>query len=310
MSMNPEWNTALLYTGQNVKPEDIVKYSDQLKEVDEELWERTVALAEEVSLLPISHYLITPMDTSSNNAAVQMTVHTLNVISGNLALAKISEMGGMDKLIEAGHSLGEAAALEEVFPSRRANIQFVFERGSVMQRAYETSPGSLYMIDGLTEEQVDEIAPELEVAKALVNGPTLIFVGSTQGRTDLERPLKEAGAKKVTDFHLLPFHTLYMEKAQSDMKAFIGNAKYEFKQARFPIVSNLNGLSSQMGRLLVDNHVASFTSPVRWSDSIATMNHEGVTFYTLGPGNNTATLNRLNGIPKERTKDLFQLLAE
>lgn len=305
-----DWNRALLYTGQNIKPEDMIKYGAQLREVDRDLLERNVSLAEEVSGLPISRYLALPMDISSDNAAVQMVVHTLNVTSGDLALAKIAQTKFIDRLVGAGLSLGEGAVLDAagVFPSRRSGMEFVFTRGTNMQRAYENNPGSLYMIEGLTEEQLDEISLDLEVATALINAPTLIIVGSTQGRTDIEELARAAGAKKVTDFHLPPFHTLYMDEARLAMMAF--NRNLEYRTAQFPVVSNLDGKPSRRGLLLIDKHIANFVDPVRWDRTIATIYHEGVMFYTMGPGNNLAVLNRLNGVPKEQTKDLFQLLAE
>lgn len=307
MEINRGWNKALLYTGQGIRSEDVVKYAGQLREVDTPLLEANIDAAEKASELPIASYLVKPDDIFSNNAALQLVVHTLNVTAGDIALAEIADTEG---LVVAGHSLGEVAAFDavKVFLSRRASMEFVYARGTAMQRAHEKGPGSLYSIEGLTEAQVDEISLELEAVSALINGPQLIVVGSSPERTDLEEAAKKAGARKVTDLHIPAFHTLYMDEARIDLEVYNYNRQYH--DALFPVVSNLTGQPILDGYRLIGNHIANVVNPVRWVDSIVTIYHEGVTFYTLGPGNNPAILNRLNGVPKEQTRDLFQLLAE
>lgn len=307
MEVIRDWNRALLFTGQGIQPEDVIKYASQLREIDEDLLEANTYAAEKNSGLPIADYLVRPEGIFTNNAALQMVVHTLNVTAGDLALTKFGDTNG---LVAAGHSLGEVAAFDiaRVFLTRAESMEFVSFRGRFMQRDHEQGPGNLYRIDGLTEEQLLSVSLELEISPALINGPTLLMVGSNVDRNDLEEPLKEAGARRVMDLKIPAFHTFYMARAQTDLEAY--NRQRKYQTASFYIVSNYDGEPGLDGYELLVKHITSITNPVRWTDVIATINHPGVTFYTLGPGSNLAALNRLNGVPKERTKDLLQLLAE
>lgn len=301
------WNKALLFTGQGIQPEDVTKYASKLREVDEELLETNIDAAERITWLPIAPFLVDAREIFGNNAALQVIVHTLNVTAGDLANRKMATTEGV---VGAGHSLGEAGVMDAagVFPSRADSMDFVFNRGRFMHRDNYFGPGHLYRIDGLTEEQVDDLALELEIAPSLINTPKLILVGSSIGRVDLEEPLKVAGATKVENTKLPAFHTLYMVEAQKDLESFSRSRKY--RTANFPVFSNYDGSPYQDGYDLVASHITSVTNRVRWADTIANINHPDVTFYVLGPGSNMAALNRLNGVPKEQTKDLFQLLAE
>lgn len=300
-----DWNRALLYTGQGVKPDDIKKYAGQLRDVDPTLFEQNIEAAEKASDLHLARYMVDPEDIFNDNAALQMTVHTLNVTAGDLALRKI---GTTEGLVAAGHSLGEVAAFDDVFPSRDQSMEFVFNRGTVMQKAYAAYPSSSYLIMGLSSEQLDPKTRGWDVHSSLFNGPQLTVVGSYQGRTDLEELAKAAGAKKVIDLKIPAFHTYFMANAMTEMAAF--NMDREYKDSRYPVFSNLSPAARRAGGVLVNNHISSFINPVRWVETTAAMNHDDMVFYCLGPGDNPANLNKNNEIPKERTKDLFQLLAE
>lgn len=302
-----DWDRALLFTGQGIQPEDVTKYASQLRDVDGELLEANVDRARKASNLPIARYLVNPTDIFSNNVALQMVVHTLNVTAGDLAIRKI---GTTEGLVSAGHSLGEVASFDiaRVFLHRNDGMEFVYTRASNMQEDHEQGPGSLYRIDGLTEEQVEEIGLELEIVPALINAPRMIVVASSIDRTDIEEPAKKAGARRVLNLKIPAFHSFYMDVARGNMADYIGTKHY--RNADFPVVSNLDAEGSLEGGLLVANHNVNFTNPVRWRDVIATILHPGVTFYTLGPSNNLSVFNSANEVPKEQTKDLFDLLAE
>ena len=307
MEVVKDWSRALIYTGQSLKGEDIVKYTAQLREVDPNVLEYNIADAEWVSGLPIADYLVSPDEIFNNNATLQMVVHTLNVTASDLIRRKMVTTEG---LVAAGHSLGEVAALDiaKVFPTRAASMEFVFARGSGMQRAYIQNPGSLYMLLGLSEVQAGTLPAELGTVPALINAPELTVVAADKGRLAvIEAEVKKIGAKRVQDLEIPPFHTNRMLQAQADLEAF--SRQREFGTAIFPVVSNYDGEAGLDGYELIVKHITSVTNPVRWVDVIATIKHPGVTFYTMGPGNNPAALNTLNGVPKEQTKDLFQLLA-
>lgn len=308
MEVVKNWKRALLYTGQSIKPEDIATYASKLKEVDGDVLGSNVAVAEEVSRFPIAKYLADPKGAFDNNASLQMVVHVLNVAAGDLALQKI---GTTDDLIAAGHSLGECAAMDRVFPTRKASMEFVFIRGSAMQRAYVKNPGSLYLLMGLDEASARNLPAELGIELALINGPALTVVASGTGRfAEIDAEAKKLGARKVIDLEIPPFHTHRMLQAQVDLEVFTRDEKREFRTATFPIVSNYDGEEGWDGYDLVVKHITSVTNPVRWTDVISRINHPGVTFYTMGPGTNPADLNKANKVPAERTKNLFQLLAE
>ncbi len=311
MEIVKDWNRALLYTGQGIEAEDITKFVSRFKEVDHSsVLEGNIAVAERVSGLPIARYMVDPRDIFNNNIALQMVVHTLNVSSGDLALEKLDTT---EDLVGAGHSLGEAGAMDAagVYPNRQSSMEFVFERASDMQKAYKRNPGTLYLLMGLNEDNAVNLPAELEVDLALINGPQLTVVASDIGRfAEIEAEAKKAGARKVIDLKIPPFHTRRMLQARVDLEAFARAEGREFRTAIFPIVSNYDGEEGLDGYGLVIKHITSVTNPVRWTDVIRRINHPGVTFYTMGPGTNPADLNKANKVPAEQTKDLFQLLAE
>lgn len=304
-----DWNRAFLFTGQSLKGEDIVKYAAQLREINPSTLETNVNVAEEASGLPIAGYLVKPDEIFNDNAALQMTVHSLNITAGDLALQKI---GTLEGLVGAGHSLGEVAAMDKagVFISRRASMDFVFRRGLFMQRAYEQNPGSLYLLMGLREANVVDLPSELGITPALFNGSELTVVAADKGKLgEIEEAAKKLGAKRVYDLGILPFHNPRMSSAQRDLEAYA--RQQEYQTTTFPVVSNWDGEAGTDGYEQIVKHITCVTQPVRWVDVIGTIRQNpDVIFYALGPSNNVAGLNAANGVPKEQTKDIFQLLAE
>jgi [acyl-carrier-protein] S-malonyltransferase len=215
----------------------------------------------------------------------------------------------------AGHSLGEYSALVSAGALNFSDaLQVVGLRGSEMQKAGETNPGTMAAIVGLPDDDlIFDICAEASsagiVQPANFNSPGQIVIsGSVDGVKKGMEAAKAKGAKIVKELVVSgAFHSPLMNSAVKPLSEKLSGAN--FSEPSIPVVPNVTAKpttdKNELKKLLVDQ----VTAPVLWTKTIEAMIAEGVdTFIEAGPGT------VLQGLGKRISKDAkfysVQTLAE
>lgn len=177
----------------------------------------------------------------------------------------------------AGHSLGEWTALVAAgvidYPTA---VDCVYTRGQAMNEACPANTGAMAAIMGLRPERIEKVlqnCPQVNIAN--YNCPQQIVIsGETNAVNSSLKLLKDAGAKKAIPLKVSgPFHSPYMSRAREKMSFKLANIN--FKEPRIPLVQNTTGGFVQNPQKIKENIIAQITSPVRWIETIATLNNYG-----------------------------------
>ena len=191
----------------------------------------------------------------------------------------------------AGHSLGEFSALvANKTLSFESALQLVYKRAMAMQQACEMNKGTMAAILNLDDQIVEAICAEITAAGNTVvaanyNCPgQLVISGSLDGITEACEKLKAAGAKRAL---VLPvggaFHSPLMEPARIELEAAIKST--EFKAPACPVYQNVTASAVSNPSEIRENLIAQLTAPVKWTQSVQNMVHDGATlFVEVGPG--------------------------
>ncbi len=199
---------------------------------------------------------------------------------------------GANPHMVAGHSLGEFSALvvsgSMTFEDA---LKLVSIRASAMQKACEINPSTMAAILGLPEEVAERICAEIIsetgeiVVPANYNCPgQLVISGTNKGIDIAGERMKAAGAKRALK---LPvggaFHSPLMEPAKIELEAAIMAS--DFHKPSCPVYQNVVAKAVTDPNEIRQNLVDQLTGPVRWSQSIEAMIHDGASSFTeVGPG--------------------------
>jgi [acyl-carrier-protein] S-malonyltransferase len=199
---------------------------------------------------------------------------------------------GANPHMVAGHSLGEFSALvvsgSMTFEDA---LKLVSIRASAMHKACEINPSTMAAILGLPEEVAERICAEIIsetgeiVVPANYNCPgQLVISGTNKGIDIAGERMKAAGAKRALK---LPvggaFHSPLMEPAKIELEAAIMAS--DFHKPSCPVYQNVVAKAVTDPNEIRQNLVDQLTGPVRWSQSIEAMIHDGATSFTeVGPG--------------------------
>jgi len=188
----------------------------------------------------------------------------------------------------AGHSLGEFSALVAAnVLSFEDGLHLVYRRALAMQKAGETSEGTMAAILGLPDETVERICAEINeiVVPANYNCPKQVVIsGSIKGVDMACELLLAAGAKRALKLNVSgAFHSPLMDPAREELKKAIHAVS--FQTPDFPVYQNVSTQGETNPERIKDNLIAQLTSPVRWAQSIQNMIVAGTDDFTeLGPG--------------------------
>jgi [acyl-carrier-protein] S-malonyltransferase len=142
----------------------------------------------------------------------------------------------------------------------------------------------------LDDQIVEAICAEITAAGNTVvaanyNCPgQLVISGSLDGITEACEKLKAAGAKRAL---VLPvggaFHSPLMEPARIELEAAIKST--EFRAPACPVYQNVTASAVSDPSEIRENLSAQLTAPVKWTQSVQNMVHDGATlFVEVGPG--------------------------
>lgn len=192
----------------------------------------------------------------------------------------------------AGHSLGEFTALviNGTLPFEEA-LKLVSIRALAMQKACDINPSAMAAILALDDETAENICDEIRketgeiVVPANYNCPGQLVISGTNTGIDIacER-MKAAGAKRALK---LPvggaFHSPLMEPARAELAEAIMSTT--FHRPICPIYQNVVAKAVTDHDEIKQNLIEQLTGPVRWTQTINAMIHDGATSFTeVGPG--------------------------
>ena len=205
----------------------------------------------------------------------------------SVVLAK--SMGGRFKPeMVAGHSLGEFSALvANNTLSFEHGLKLVAQRADAMQKACDSTEGTMAAVLGLENEVVESVCKGIEgiVVAANYNCPgQLVISGAIEPIHTACKLLKEKGARRAL---VLPvggaFHSPLMEPAREQLASAIEQTT--FSTPSCPIYQNVTANAVDDTAEIKTNLIAQLTSPVRWSQSVEQMIADGAQhFIEVGPG--------------------------
>jgi [acyl-carrier-protein] S-malonyltransferase len=194
----------------------------------------------------------------------------------------------------AGHSLGQMTALiASRSLSFEVGVQVAAKRAEVTQHAADARPGVMAALLGATDEQaaasVAGTAGSCWIAN--VNAPgQIVIAGTPEGLEQATEAARASGIRKVVPLDVAAaFHTPLMDDAA------IGFAEYlptiEFAEPSAPIVSNEDAVAYTDGNGWRTRLVTHLVNPVRWADSMTTIDSlRPSSLREVGPGNTLTAL--------------------
>ncbi len=204
------------------------------------------------------------------------------------SVAAVKSANTLGAAMVAGHSLGEFSALvANGVLSFEDGLKLVAERAKAMQDACDAHPSSMAAILGLPDEKVEEICKETDgiVVPANYNCPgQLVISGETAAVETACAAMKEAGAKRAL---ILPvngaFHSPLMQPAKDRLAEAIKATV--FRKPSMPVYQNFTATAVTEPENIKKNLIDQLTGPVRWTQSVQKMIHDGADqFVEVGPG--------------------------
>jgi len=189
----------------------------------------------------------------------------------------------------AGHSLGEFSALVANGTLRfEDGLKLVSQRAQAMQKACDSTEGTMAAVLGLENEIVEQTCESIEgiVVAANYNCPgQLVISGAVDAIRKACDELKEKGARRAL---VLPvggaFHSPLMAPAKEQLAAAIENTAFHTPSC--PIYQNVTALPILNESEIKMNLISQLTAPVKWTQSVQQMIADGGTeFIEVGPGN-------------------------
>ncbi len=183
-----------------------------------------------------------------------------------------------------GHSLGEFSALYSAGAFNLAEaVKTVHQRGKLMNEAFKDRVGSMMVVLGLNDEEIETICKEsnLQVWPANYNSDgQLVIAGIREDLEKLESILKEKGAKRVMLLNMsVASHCPLLESATKPLKELLSEyLKDEFK----PVVSNVSAKAYTTKKEALEVLPVQLTKPVLYKQSVKNYEDEADIFVELG----------------------------
>lgn len=205
----------------------------------------------------------------------------------SVIMAKILGNNFKPKMV-AGHSLGEFSALvANGVLSFKDGLLLVSKRALAMQKACETTKGTMAAILGLEDKVVEDTCAEIKgiVVPANYNCPgQLVISGEIKAIDKACNAMKSKGAKRAL---VLPvggaFHSPLMSPAKEELEEAIKNTN--FNEPTCSIYQNVTASAVNTAKEIQNNLIAQLTAPVKWTQTIQQMIIDGATEFTeVGPG--------------------------
>ena len=211
------------------------------------------------------------------------------ILTTSVAIYRILADKGIEPDMVAGLSLGEYSALVAAGAlDFKTAVGLVAKRGSFMEEAAPAGSGKMVAVLNAEVSLIEEVCQEASaigvVSPANYNTPSQIVIGGEVAAVDKAvELLKDAGVKRLIPLNVSgPFHTALLKPASERLAEVLETV--EFSDFVRPLVGNTEATVMEKARVkeLLTRQVM---EPVRFYDSIATMQKAGVTeFIEIGPG--------------------------
>ncbi|MFQ5739366.1 MAG: ACP S-malonyltransferase [Acidobacteriota bacterium] len=211
------------------------------------------------------------------------------ILTTSVAIWSVLDKRGRRPDFVAGHSLGEFSALVAAGAMTFQDaVRLVRLRGRFMQEAVPPGQGAMAAVLGLELGDVEQICREAAggdvVSPANINSLTQIVVAGHANAVERASHLAHRrGARKVSTLPVsAPFHCALMKPAQERLADVL--KKTRLRDLRIPLVNNVDAAETRTADEVRDGLIRQVSSPVRWSDCLATLRGVGVTsFVEVGP---------------------------
>lgn len=243
---------------------------------------------------------ITSLCFSGSESDLRLTANTQPAIltTSIAALWVLQNETDLTPSFVAGHSLGEYSALVCCRALSFADaVQTVRQRGTFMQEAVPVGVGAMAAIMGIAGEELLTLCQEAAQGEVVVpanfNSPAQIVIAGH--KTAVERAIvlaKDRGAKRALLLPVsAPFHSPLMAPAAQHLKAELESIS--LAPLVCPLVSNVEAIPYQQESRVKTLLVEQVCAPVRWSESVKSMQEAGVDRYVeIGPGRILSGLNK------------------
>lgn len=207
----------------------------------------------------------------------------------------LKEIGNIDFVATAGHSLGEYAAL---YASGVIDLKTAFllisKRAELMNDIAVKSFGGMAAVLGLDDSTVKSLVEELEnVYVANFNYPgQVVITGDKDAINNSIDKFKSAGAKKVIPLAVSgAFHSPYMEEAGKLFDEYV--KQFILNNADKPVYTNVDAFSTTFAEDFMNKIPKQIYSSVLWTDTINNMINDGIVdFIELGPKSVLSGMNK------------------
>lgn len=210
------------------------------------------------------------------------------ILTTSVAIFRLLEEEGVQPDMVAGLSLGEYSALVASGALAFEDaIALIAKRGEYMETAAPAGTGKMVAVLNTDINLIEEICSTVTsgiVSPANYNTPAQIVIGGEVAAVDeAVELLKEAGVKRMIPLNVSgPFHTALLRPASEQLAQAL--EQVEFADFQVELVGNTEAkvMKKEDIKSLLTRQVM---EPVRFYESIATMQEAGVTnFIEIGPG--------------------------
>jgi len=210
------------------------------------------------------------------------------ILTTSVAIFRLLEEEGVQPDMVAGLSLGEYSALVASGALAFEDaIALIAKRGEYMETAAPAGTGKMVAVLNTDVNLIEEICSTVTsgiVSPANYNTPAQIVIGGEVAAVDeAVELLKEAGVKRMIPLNVSgPFHTALLRPASEQLAQAL--EQVEFADFQVKLVGNTEAkvMKKEDIKSLLTRQVM---EPVRFYESIATMQEAGVTnFIEIGPG--------------------------
>jgi [acyl-carrier-protein] S-malonyltransferase len=187
----------------------------------------------------------------------------------------------------AGFSLGECTAVAAAgVLSFEETLKLVERRSFYMDEATKAEHGTMAAIIGFDQDKLAAICRDTGAEVANFNSPDqIVITGRAESVGNACDMIKEQGAKRVVPLNVSgAFHSSLMQSAVPKFEEELG--KFKFKEAGFPVVSNVDGQPTGDPEGIRGNLAKQIISSVQWVNSVQYIAGQGVNdLLEIGPGN-------------------------
>ncbi|QXT27066.1 ACP S-malonyltransferase [Streptococcus suis] len=210
------------------------------------------------------------------------------ILTTSVAIFRLLEEEGIQPDMVAGLSLGEYSALVASGALTFEDaIALIVKRGEYMETAAPAGTGKMVAVLNTDVNLIEEICSTVTsgiVSPANYNTPAQIVIGGEVTAVDeAVEALKAAGVKRMIPLNVSgPFHTALLRPASEQLAQAL--EQVEFADFQVELVGNTEAkvMKKEDIKSLLTRQVM---EPVRFYESIATMQEAGVTnFIEIGPG--------------------------